>query len=59
MKKKAGENAPAIIEGFYLGQEQETGVAKVLFGEANPGGKLTATFPRSVGQLPVYYNHKP
>ena len=53
------ENAPAIIEGWYLGQEQGTAVAKVLFGDVNPGGKLTATFPRSVGQLPVYYNHKP
>jgi beta-glucosidase len=53
------ENAPAIIEGWYLGQEQGTAVANVLFGDVNPGGKLTATFPRSVGQLPVYYNHKP
>lgn len=53
------ENAPAIIEGWYLGQEQGTAVANVLFGKVNPGGKLTATFPRSVGQLPVYYNHKP
>jgi beta-glucosidase len=53
------ENAPAIIEGWYLGQEQGTAVANVLFGKVNPGGKLTVTFPRSVGQLPVYYNHKP
>ena len=53
------ENAPAIIEGYYLGQEQGTAVANVLFGKVNPAGKLTATFPRSVGQLPVYYNHKP
>lgn len=53
------ENAPAIIEGYYLGQEQGTAVANVLFGKVNPGGKLTATFPRSTGQLPVYYNHKP
>jgi len=53
------ENAPAIIEGWYLGQEQGTAVANVLFGKVNPGGKLTATFPRSEGQLPVYYNHKP
>ncbi|MDA3929359.1 MAG: glycoside hydrolase family 3 C-terminal domain-containing protein [Prolixibacteraceae bacterium] len=53
------ENAPAIIEGYYLGQEQGTAVANVLFGKVNPGGKLTATFPRSAGQLPVYYNHKP
>jgi beta-glucosidase len=53
------EKAPAIIEGWYLGQEQGTAVANVLFGKVNPGGKLTVTIPRSVGQLPVYYNHKP
>jgi beta-glucosidase len=53
------ENAPAIVEGWYLGQEQGTAVAKVFFGDVNPSGKLTATIPRSVGQLPVYYNHKP
>ena len=52
-------NAPALIEGWYLGQEQGNAVANVLFGLANPGGKLTVTIPRSVGQLPVYYNHKP
>ena len=51
--------APAIIEGWYLGQEQGAAVANVLFGKANPSGKLTVTFPRSVGDLPVYYNHKP
>ena len=53
------ENVPAILEGFYLGQETGTGVADVLFGDYNPAGKLPVTFPRSVGQLPVYYNHKP
>lgn len=53
------EQAPAILEGWYLGQDQGTAVARMLFGEVNPGGKLTATIPRSVGQLPVYYNHKP
>ena len=52
-------NAPAILEGWYLGQEQGAAVARVLFGEVNPGGKLTVTIPRSVGDLPVYYNHKP
>jgi len=52
-------NAPAILEGWYLGQEQGPAVARVLFGEVNPGGKLTVTIPRSVGDLPVYYNHKP
>jgi beta-glucosidase len=53
------ENVPAILEGFYLGQETGVGVADVLFGDYNPGGKLTISFPRSVGQLPLYYNRKP
>ena len=53
------ENVPAILEGFYLGQETGVGVADVLFGDYNPSGKLTISFPRSVGQLPLYYNLKP
>ncbi|HYN84505.1 MAG TPA: glycoside hydrolase family 3 N-terminal domain-containing protein [Pyrinomonadaceae bacterium] len=53
------ENVPAILEGFYLGQETGVGVADVLFGDYNPAGKLPVSFPRSVGQLPIYYNHKP
>jgi beta-glucosidase len=53
------EHAPALIEGWYLGQETGHAVANVLFGKANPGGKLPVTIARSVGQLPVYYNHKP
>ena len=53
------ENVPAILEGFYLGQETGVGVADVLFGDFNPAGKLTVTFPRSVGQLPAFYNRKP
>lgn len=53
------ENAPAILEGFYLGEETGTAAADVLFGDYNPGGKLTVSFPRSVGQLPIYYNRKP
>jgi beta-glucosidase len=53
------EHAPAIIEGWYLGQEQGTAVANVLFGKVNPSGKLAVTIPRHVGQLPVYYNRKP
>jgi beta-glucosidase len=55
----AAEHVPAILEGWYLGQAAGTAVADVLFGDANPGGKLPITFPRSVGQLPVYYYHKP
>jgi beta-glucosidase len=53
------ENAPALIEGWYLGQDQGTAVANVVFGRVNPSGKLAVTFPRHVGQLPVYYNGKP
>nr|WP_294897974.1 glycoside hydrolase family 3 N-terminal domain-containing protein [uncultured Pedobacter sp.] len=52
-------NAPAMIEGWYLGQEQGTAVANVIFGNVNPSGKLAVTIPKDVGQLPVYYNHKP
>jgi beta-glucosidase len=50
---------PAILQGFYLGQETGTGVADVLFGDHNPAGKLPISVPRSVGQLPIFYNHKP
>ena len=53
------ENVPAILEGFYLGQETGVAAADVLFGDYNPAGKLPVSFPRSVGQLPIYYNHKP
>jgi len=53
------ENVPAILEGFYLGEETGTAAADVIFGDYNPGGKLTISFPRSVGQLPDYYNAKP
>jgi beta-glucosidase len=50
---------PAILEGWYLGQETGTAVADVLFGDVNPGGRLPITVPRSVGQLPAYYSYKP
>ena len=53
------EQAPAILDGWYLGQEGGTAVADVLFGDVNPGGKLPITVPRSVGQLPDYYYQKP
>jgi beta-glucosidase len=53
------EHARAIFEGWYLGQEGGTAFADALFGNVNPGGKLPITFPRSVGQLPAWYNHKP
>src|ERR1017187_7137603 len=53
------EHVPAILEGWYLGQEGGTAAARVLFGDVNPGGKLPITFPHSVGDLPDFYNHKP
>jgi len=53
------ERAGAIFEGWYLGQEGGTAFADALFGDVNPGGRLPITFPRSVGQLPAFYNHKP
>ena len=53
------ENVPAVVEGFYLGEQGGTAAADVLFGDYNPSGKLPVTFPRSTGQLPAYYNHKP
>ncbi len=52
-------NSPALIEGWYLGQETGNALADVLFGAVNPGGKLPVSFARSVGQLPIYYNRKP
>lgn len=53
------ENAPALLEGWYLGQETGNAAADVIFGRTNPGGKLPVSIARSVGQLPVFYNHKP
>ncbi len=53
------EKVPVIFECWYLGQECGHAVADVLFGDHNPGGKLPITIPRSAGQLPMYYNHKP
>jgi beta-glucosidase len=53
------ENAPAILDGWYLGQEGGTALADVLFGDYNPAGRLPITVPRSVGQLPDYYYMKP
>jgi beta-glucosidase len=52
-------NAPALIEGWYLGQETGNSLADVIFGRFNPGGKLPVSIARGVGQLPIYYNKKP
>jgi beta-glucosidase-like glycosyl hydrolase len=53
------ENVPAVIEGWYMGQETGTAAADIIFGDVNPSGKLTITVPKSAGQLPMYYNFKP
>ena len=53
------DHADALMEGWYMGQETGHAAADLLFGRANPGGKLPVSIPRNVGQLPVYYNDKP
>ncbi|MDP4289656.1 MAG: glycoside hydrolase family 3 N-terminal domain-containing protein [Bacteroidota bacterium] len=50
------EKIPAILEGWYLGQETGTALADIIFGKVNPSGKLPITFPRNVGQVPLFYN---
>jgi beta-glucosidase len=52
------ETVPAILNTWFAGSEAGNAIADVLFGDENPSGKLTATFPRSVGQIPIYYSHK-
>lgn len=52
------ENIPAILETWFLGNESGNAIADILFGDYNPSGKLPVTFPKSVGQVPLYYNHK-
>ena len=56
---KIAEQADALVEGWYLGEQGGNAMADVLFGDVNPGGKLPVTIPRSVGQLPSFYNVKP
>ena len=52
------ENIPSIVESWFLGHTQGTAVAQALFGDFNPSGRLVTTFPRSLGQVPIYYAHK-
>ena len=52
------KNATAILETWFPGTEAGNAVADVLFGAYNPSGKITMSFPRNVGQIPIYYNHK-
>jgi beta-glucosidase len=52
------ENIPAIVEAWFLGTQAGPAISDVLFGDYNPSGKLTMTFPRSVGQIPIFYNQK-
>ena len=54
----ADENIPAILEGWQLGTQSGHAIAQVLYGDYNPSGKLPMTFPRNVGQVPLYYNYK-
>jgi beta-glucosidase len=53
------DHVSAIVEAWYPGEKGAAAIAEVLFGDTNPSGKLPITFPRSVGQLPLYYNYKP
>lgn len=54
----AAEHIPAIVEAWHLGTQSGNAIAQVLYGDYNPSGKLPMTFPRNVGQLPIYYNYK-
>jgi beta-glucosidase len=55
----AKDNIPAILQAWYPGEQGGHGVVDVLFGDTDPGGRLPISFPRSVGHIPCFYNHKP
>lgn len=54
----ADANIPAIVEAWHLGTQSGNAIAQVLYGDYNPSGKLPMTFPRNIGQVPIYYNYK-
>ncbi len=56
--KWESENVPAILNVWFGGSEAGLAIADVLFGDVNPSGKLTSSFPQDIGQVPIYYNHK-
>ncbi|KQT31354.1 glycoside hydrolase [Sphingomonas sp. Leaf412] len=56
---RIAEQADALVEGWYIGEQGGNAMADVLFGDVNPGGKLPVTIPRNAGQLPLFYNVKP
>ncbi len=56
---KVAAGAPAILEAWFPGVQAGNAVADVLFGKVDPGGKLPVTFPRTLGQVPTYYDHEP
>jgi beta-glucosidase len=56
--KEESEKVPAILDVWFPGSEAGLAISDVLFGDVNPSGKLTATFPQNVGQIPIFYNYK-
>ena len=52
------DDMPALLEAWFPGVQEDNAVADVLFGKVNPGGKLPVSFPRRLGQVPIYYNHE-